>query len=588
MDFKNLKLRNFMSYQSQDFDDLSDPELTLIEGPNGAGKSSIWDGISWALFGQTVRGVKNDDVIHRRFKKDCSVEVSISLRGDTLTVARYRKHSRFGDRLMFTYRGSTNELGTLADTQNALLELLQIDFELFRCSILFAQGESFNFVNAGNKAQKEILSKVMRVDYSNGLDEAKRLVKKLEAESSDIERKLAVLNSHLEAHVDWDAEIEEFETSRNAAIETIQSNIDDVEVEIKAVSAKLKSSTEDSEGQMKIMNAAKTKIDAALESIKNKYFQIRSKVEALKDQNKELEDLSGECPTCYQEIDEDQKLKMIAANEKEIQKLAEELKEITDKEKVVLKGREENAKRIEDVRNKLAANKAVIEKIRGLNSKKELYAKQLKEKQDEVNPAIARKEKDEDRRKEIKAKIKQLEKKRVEITELSPYYDFWINAFGDSGIKSFIFDLICSSLTNKANKYLNLLTSGMITISFDTQKKLKTGELREKFDCEILKDGERVEYESYSGGEKRRISLAVDMALSEIMSEYYGQKFGMVVFDEQTGYMDEGGRIGFMNLLREIAREKRVFVVDHDAEFKAMFDMVWSVQKKSGISKVVL
>jgi DNA repair exonuclease SbcCD ATPase subunit len=132
------------------------------------------------------------------------------------------------------------------------------------------------------------------------------------------------------------------------------------------------------------------------------------------------------------------------------------------------------------------------------------------------------------------------------------------------------------------------LTSGAITISFDTQKKLKTGELREKFDSEILKDGERVEYESYSGGEKRRISLAVDMALSEIMSEYYGQKFGMVVFDEQTGYMDEDGRVGFMNLLREIAREKRVFVVDHDGTFQAMFDIVWRVWKKGGISHVTM
>jgi DNA repair exonuclease SbcCD ATPase subunit len=576
-----------MSYQSQDFDDLSDPELTLIEGPNGSGKSSIWDGISWILFGQTVRGVKNDDVINRKFKKDCEVELSIQLRGDELRIKRYRKHSRFGDRLFFTYRGATTELGTLADTQKSLLELLQIDFELFRCSILFAQGETFNFVNAGNKAQKEILSKVMRVDYSNGLDEAKRIIKKFDNEAAENERKLAVLNSHLEAQVDWESEIKEFEDARQAAIDSIQEDIDAITSEIKTASAKLKSSTEDSDSQMKDLNFAKEKLEKSAESIKNKYFQIRSKVEALKDQNKELKDLSGECPTCYQDIDEEQKADMIAANDKEIQKLSDELKSVTELEKIALEKRKENSEKIEALRNRLAANKAVVEKIRGLNARKKDYEARLKEKQDEENPALARKEKDEERKKEIAAKIKQIEKKQIEIQNLQPYYDFWVNAFGDSGIKSFIFDLICSSLTNKSNKYLNILTDGAITISFDTQKKLKTGELREKFDCEILKDGERVEYESYSGGEKRRISLAVDMALSEIMSEYYGQKFSMVVFDEQTGYMDEGGRVGFMNLLREIAREKRVFVVDHDAEFKAMFDMVWTVQKKSGISRVI-
>jgi len=190
------------------------------------------------------------------------------------------------------------------------------------------------------------------------------------------------------------------------------------------------------------------------------------------------------------------------------------------------------------------------------------------------------------RQKDIKAKLKLMGERFGVIKEQWPYVSFWEQAFGDSGIKSFVFDLICSTLTNKANHYLNILTSGSVTISFDTQKKLKTGELREKFDCEIISEGKRVDYASYSGGEKRRISLAVDLSLSDLMADYYTEKFNIIVFDEQDFYMDDSGRLAFLKLLKEIAKTKRVFVVAHDAAFKSMFDETIMIVKDGGISRV--
>ena len=177
--------------------------------------------------------------------------------------------------------------------------------------------------------------------------------------------------------------------------------------------------------------------------------------------------------------------------------------------------------------------------------------------------------------------------KRIEkIKSDQPYYEFWSRAFGDDGIKSFIFDLVCSTLTNRANSYLNVLTGGHISVAFDTQKKLKSGETREKFECQVVSDGGPIPYDNYSGGEKRRVSLAVDMSLADLMSDYHGSKFNMVVFDEQDQYLDNKGRAHYMNLLKKIAKHKRVFVVAHDYQFKAEFDEVITVEKKDGVSVV--
>jgi len=164
------------------------------------------------------------------------------------------------------------------------------------------------------------------------------------------------------------------------------------------------------------------------------------------------------------------------------------------------------------------------------------------------------------------------------------YISFWVEAFGDGGIKSFIFDLIASTLSEKSNKYVNILTSGQVSVKFDTQSTLKSGAVREKFDCAVISDGKKVKYDAYSGGEKRKISLAVDVALSEIASEYHGSSFNVVVFDEQTNYLDENGRDGFYDLLKELARDRKVFVVDHDSKFRSKFDNVMTVVKRGGVS----
>jgi DNA repair exonuclease SbcCD ATPase subunit len=85
---------------------------------------------------------------------------------------------------------------------------------------------------------------------------------------------------------------------------------------------------------------------------------------------------------------------------------------------------------------------------------------------------------------------------------------------------------------------------------------------------------------------KRRISLAVDMGLSEIMADQYGSQFNLIVFDEQDSYLDDQGRKAYMNLLKDLSKQKAVYVVAHDSEFKSQFDEVITIQKREGVSAI--
>ena len=596
MEFKKLILGNFLSYQSLDFD-FKDKGLTLVEGrnkdegdSNGSGKSSLWDGLSFALFGQTVRGLKGDDVINRKFKKECWVSLRLSVYGVEYEVFRYRKHSEFGDKLFVL--DITNdkhiELGTLAQTQQWILDTFQIDFELFRCTVLFAQGETFNFVDAGNKAQKDILSKVMKVNYEKYQTNAKQKMKSLIDQINSIERELVSLEANMD--IDFD-EINErllsWDKERSSRLEGISAQIEKNSSEIESLKENHKDIDKVKKAISRVVFDIKAKTDARRD-IESEQAEYRSKVSYFQeDLSKALElEKQGECPHCRSKVT-CLNQEWIKDSESRLEEYSKLYKEKKAESASLTDSIDEMEGKLEKLRNLLSQQEVIKNKIDNLTDRIKSLNKDYEDKKNESNPYKEELDRKKKLQETLKEKIEEKNKDIDNYNKLMPFYDFWINAFSDSGIKSFVFDLICSNLTNKANGYLNILSGGAFSISFDTQKMTKSGELREKFDCVIHKDGEKVDYSSYSGGEKRRISLAVDMALSDIMSDYHGSKFNLVVFDEQDSYLDDQGRKQYLNLLKSLGKDKNVFVVAHDNQFKGYFDNVITVEKSKGLSRLV-
>lgn len=594
MQIQSIYLNNFLSYEKASFEGLDEAGLILIEGrnldeggSNGAGKSSPWDAVSWCLFGQTMRGLKGDQVINRAHKKGCVVKVDLWFHEEgCYRVCRYRGHKTGGNGLYIeTPDDSKIEFGTLLQTQEWLLKKLGIDFDLFRCTVLFAQGDTFNFVDAGNKQQKEILAKVMRLDYAKHLDRAKAVVSENTKLLSKYLSDIKTLDSHLVVDIEeaFAEDIGEWETSRKKKVSNYHNEIAGLKDELDGLKMP--------DGfKLKELDEAQDSLGAARDGFKratSKFAEFKTMLRLKKQAFDESSLAPDKCTACGQAVDNSKAMDIA-------EKLAAEISTI---EQDYIK-----AKRIADKYE--AGVLAIQEKIDHFNTlqlKHEHFLDKSKRLQDSIasmknavkliladeNPHLAMRDQAIAKQKQIEAKIKEKRGQMKELEGKQDYLQFWATAFGDAGIKSFVFDLICSSLTNKANGYLNTLTNGSIAISFDTQKALKSGETREKFDCQILTDGERIDYAAYSGGEKRRISLAVDMALSDLMSDYYSSKFNVVVFDEQCSYLDEQGRRGFMRLVSNLARTKRVFVVDHDGEFKSKFDEVITIEKKDGISRVV-
>ena len=593
MDFLQIAIENFLSYQHQVFNKFR-PGLTLVEGrnlddggSNGAGKSSPWDAISWCLFGQTVRGLKNDSVV-RRGESGCIVSVSLRHAGCDYVVTR----SRGPNSLIVEKDGETIQQGTIALTESWILNEFGIDFDLFRCTVLYAQGETFNFVDESNKKQKEVLSKIVRADFSHSLSSVKAEIKRNNSDISEIDGKISILNSHKvdNPEIKFKAEAGRWKSENTVEINSVLEERNGYEKELESspliMSEHLRQEILERKESL-ILDIAGLKVKK--EEYIDKRGRVAGTMSARLGIRRQWLDLakSGKCPTCLSPAGDLSISSKLAGEESkiiELESLNKKMKSLIDKFENKIS---DMGDKVESMVHLLDIRDIAIEKKNSLEDKIKNCDEIVLELRGKENPFKKIIEAEVKKQERIKSKIKELSKKSEKLADESPYIKFWEDAFGDAGIKSFIFDLICSSLTSKANKYASVLTNGQVAIEFDTQTKLKSGALREKFEVGLVTQGERVEYESYSGGEKRRISLAVDLALSDIMSDYYGSSFNIIVFDEQTNYMDRAGRECFMNLLLEMSKTKCVLVVDHDAEFKSQFDDVWVIEKKDGISRMV-
>ena len=187
-------------------------------------------------------------------------------------------------------------------------------------------------------------------------------------------------------------------------------------------------------------------------------------------------------------------------------------------------------------------------------------------------------------KKELFDKIEMSEKRKQEIDDiikLEPYYDFWVEAFGDKGIRKFVIDGIIPALNNKIQYWLAFLIDNKITLSFNNK-------LEADIKLAAYNDKPFVYY-SMSGGERQRLNLAVPHAFAHIMMLNAGIYPSLVFLDEVTSNIDPNGVEGIYSMIHELAKDRQVFITTHDKylhEMLAGCDAL-RLEKRDGFTNLV-
>lgn len=168
-------------------------------------------------------------------------------------------------------------------------------------------------------------------------------------------------------------------------------------------------------------------------------------------------------------------------------------------------------------------------------------------------------------------RIERLEERERMADDLGLYEDLR-EAFGKRGVPSMIIETVVPELTRSANDLLTHLSEDKMEVSIETQRKTKTGELREALDIIISDDlGERP-YELYSGGEAFRIDFAIRIAISRLLARRAGAQLRSLFIDEGFGTQDARGREQLIAAINAIQDDfDRILVITHIEELKDAF-----------------
>ena len=179
-----------------DFSAFGDNGIFLIAGDTGAGKTTIFDAISFALYGEASGGREKRK--SKTFRSDYAspraetyVELTFTHRGETWTVTRNPEYMR--PKLIGTgftvhsadaklVRGSDGEvIQGLIEVSARIYALLGLTQDQFARTVMIAQGDFLKILNASSDERKALFQKLFGTAvYAN-------LQKKLQETSSSRE-----------------------------------------------------------------------------------------------------------------------------------------------------------------------------------------------------------------------------------------------------------------------------------------------------------------------------------------------------------------------------------------------------------------
>jgi DNA repair exonuclease SbcCD ATPase subunit len=122
----------------------------------------------------------------------------------------------------------------------------------------------------------------------------------------------------------------------------------------------------------------------------------------------------------------------------------------------------------------------------------------------------------------------------------------------------------------------------------DTLSELKSGAVKDKLSINTTIEGNQ--NVTPSGGQLRKITLACDLALMDIVAQREGTAIDLLLMDEVLDGLDATGRSRIMDLLTHLKKQRgTIFLVTHDPElleFMEKFDRIINVTKQDGVSDI--
>lgn len=186
-----------------DLKSLGTQGLYLITGNTGAGKTTIFDAITFALYGQTSGGVRENEMLRSKYAQNTTptyVELEFSYNQQKYLIRRSPEYIRKAKRGTGTTTQKAEVELTLPDgkiiskikeVNDAILEIIGLDINQFRQIAMIAQGDFLHLIYATTKERSEIFRRIFNTKlYQLLQDTLKEQFNKLKKQFSLIDNSI--------------------------------------------------------------------------------------------------------------------------------------------------------------------------------------------------------------------------------------------------------------------------------------------------------------------------------------------------------------------------------------------------------------
>lgn len=220
-----LTMSAFGSYKGTehiDFTQLGENGIFLISGKTGAGKSTIFDAISFALFGEASGGLRNGSMLRSEYA-DPQTKTFVKLRfeyaGKEYTVERSLPYERKAEKRKRNEKGELEETTTLQAAAASLSspnvppistvplvnrriqEILGINHDQFTKIAMIPQGEFQKLLQSDNDSKQVILRKVFGTERFQKIEETiAKIVTDVEARKKEKQMGILILLESIKGH----------------------------------------------------------------------------------------------------------------------------------------------------------------------------------------------------------------------------------------------------------------------------------------------------------------------------------------------------------------------------------------------------
>lgn len=580
--FKNIKLKNFVSFKNEEIDLDKYQGFINIFGANnsddsaksnGSGKSSLFNSICWCLTGQTIQGSKKVENIF--CSGETKVELNFVLDNKDYTIIRSKNPSN----LKILSDGTDISGKGIRDTEKIIRELLPDIETIISSVVILGQGLPNRFTNNSPTGRKEVLEKLSKSDFmiediKDRLSNRQKELKLILRDNEDKQLKLKTILSTKKELLQQLAK--QFKSFDYGTLKTQLDELTRLDTTIIQIDSTELNSWIDMQLSLKI---PEYEIKDTKEFEKN-LVECQTTLKSLKAKKRDL--MSGICPTCGKEVDALE----LEDIDNEICLLEQKISEIDDKivqinkenKESENKAKEEYQKKFDDISKKIKELQVEQSKIQKENEKKLSTLNKIKELEYAISSLDEKKNNIKEQGTQVKKECAKLEKE-IEKIDIKVYEDKLdilkkMSNIASRDFRGYLLTNVISFIQDRLIHYSNFLLS-TDNIKFELDGNNLQIYLLDK------------EYEMLSGGEKQIIDIMVQLSIRDMLCTYFNFSTNILVIDEITDNLDSNRAEKVFELLSKLDLES-IFVISHHEDYNIPFDRQIKVEKdKNNISKII-